>query len=44
MYFPYYYHKVQNMDKGCVIRYNKNMTSLNKYRAMKRGNNILKYK
>ena len=44
MYFPYYYHKVQNWDVGCVIRYNKNMTTLSKYRKMKNNNNILKYK
>ena len=45
MYFPYYYHKVQNWDKGCVIRYNKNMRALTKYRIAKRNDsNTLKFK
>ena len=44
LYFPYYYHKVGNWDKGLVVRYNRNMTTLSKYRNMKiNQNNILKY-
>jgi len=43
LYFPYYYHKIQNWDVGCVIRYNKNMTTLTKYRSKKKTK-ILKYK
>ena len=44
-YFPYYYHKIVDWDKGYVIRYNKGMKSLSKYRLMnKRRKNILKYK
>ena len=42
MYFPYYYHKVKDWDLGCVIRYNKNMISLSKYRGMF-SNKILLY-
>ena len=44
LYFPHYYHKVQDWNKGCVIRYNKNMTTFSKYRCMPIKNNILKYK
>ena len=44
MYFPYYYHKVEDWDKGFVIRYNTIKTTLSKYRDMKQKNNILKYK
>jgi beta-1,4-mannosyl-glycoprotein beta-1,4-N-acetylglucosaminyltransferase len=44
LYFPYYYHKVQDWDIGCVIRYKKNMTTFNKYRKMPIENHILKYK
>ena len=43
LYFPYYYHKVQNWNRGCVIRYNKNIPPLSKFRSMK-INEILKYK
>ena len=43
LYFPYFYHKVGNWDCGLVIRYNKNMAALSKYRMRKRSN-ILKYK
>ena len=45
MYFPYYYHKVDNWNKGFIIRYNKNMAALSKYRIdPKNENKILKYK
>ena len=44
MYFPYYYHKVEDWDGGCVVRYNKNMTTLSNYRSIRRTkNNTLKY-
>ncbi len=44
MYFPHYYHKVQDWDKGCVIRYHKNLeTTLSKFRLNMKNNNILKY-
>ena len=43
MYFPYYYHKVDNWDRGMVIRYNKNMTTLSNYRDMEYKTNTLKY-
>ena len=43
LYFPYYYHKVQDWDKGCVIRYNKNIKTLTKFRLMKNKNNTLKF-
>lgn len=45
MYFPYYYHKVDDWDNGCVVRYNKNMTTLTNFRYMSKNKNIvLKYK
>jgi hypothetical protein len=45
MYFPYYYHKVEDWDRGLVIRYNKIITTLTKHREMKiEKNNTLKYK
>ena len=44
MYFPYYYHKVGDCDSGCVIRYNKKMKTLSKYRKMNKTNNTLKFK
>jgi len=43
MYFPYYYHKVQNWYKGCVIRYNKNLPTLSIIRSM-RSKQMLQYK
>ena len=45
MYFPYYYHKVENWDKVLVFRYNKKMKTLSKYRPSKNSdNNAFKYK
>ena len=45
LYFPYYYHKVEDWDFGCVIRYNKNIKTLSKYRYIKKNkHNIIKYK
>ena len=45
MYFPYYYHKVQDWDKGCVIRYNKKLiTTLSNFRKKIYNYNTLKYK
>ena len=45
IYFPYYYHKVEDWDKGLVIRHNKSMYPLTKLRIMKRtDNNTLKFK
>ena len=45
MYFPYYYHKVEDCDRSIVIRYNKNLKSLSKYRSKIITNeNTLKYK
>jgi hypothetical protein len=44
MYFPYYYHKVEDMDNVCVVRYNKNMPNLSKYRNRFGNTYILKYK
>ena len=44
-YFPYYYHKVEDWDKGYVIRYNKNIRTLSKYRYIKKNRrNTIKYK
>ena len=45
IYFPYYYHKVEDWDKGLVIRHNKSIYPLTKLRIMKRtDNNTLKFK
>ena len=33
MYFPYYYHKVENWNRSFVIRYNKKMKTLSQYRT-----------
>ena len=44
LYFPYYYHKLEDWNLGCVIRYNKNMTTFSKIRRMPKENHILKYK
>ena len=33
--FPYYYHHLEYCDKSVVVRYNKNMKTLTKYRQMK---------
>ena len=44
MYFPYYYHRVSDWDKSFIVRYNKNMKTLSKYRRMKNTkNNTLIY-
>ena len=44
-YFPYYYHRIGDWNKGYVVRYNKNMKTLSKYRGMNVKNyNLLKYK
>ena len=39
MYFPYYYHRVSDWDKSFIVRYNKNMNTLSKYRRMKNTKN-----
>jgi len=45
MYFPYYYHRLEDWDMGYVVRYNKNKTTLSEYRGFpKQGNTILSYK
>ena len=45
IHFPHYYHKVEDWDKGLVIRCNKSMYSLTKLRIMKgTDNNTLKFK
>jgi beta-1,4-mannosyl-glycoprotein beta-1,4-N-acetylglucosaminyltransferase len=45
MYFPYYYHRLENWNKVFVIRYNKTMKSFTKLRLQKVLDNItLKYK
>ena len=44
MYFPYYYHKIEDWDKGLIVRYNKNMQTISKYRKMNIvNNNTLKF-
>ena len=44
-YFPNYYHKSGDWNRGFGIRYNKHLKSLSKYRQMKANNNkIHKYK
>ena len=45
IYFPYYYHKLEDWNRGLVIRYRKNIVSFSKYRVMPmKEENILKYK
>ena len=45
MYFPYYYHRLEDWDMGYVVRYKKNMSSLSEYRgSSKQTNTILSYK
>jgi hypothetical protein len=45
VYFPYYYHRLGDWDRSFVVRYNKKMKTLSKYRQMKiKNNNIIKYK
>ena len=45
LYFPYYYHKIQDWDLGYVVRYHKNMKTLSEYRIMKQdNNNLLRFK
>lgn len=44
MYFPYFYHKVQDWNKGYVVRYNKDMKTLTYYRLQKNISYIIKYK
>jgi hypothetical protein len=34
IYFPYYYHRLQGWNIGLVIRYNKTMKTLSKFRTM----------
>ena len=44
IYFPYYYHKLEDCDRSIVIRYNKKMKTISKYRRMKiTKRNTLKY-
>ena len=33
-YFPYFYHKIHDWNSGYIVRYNKRMKSLSKYRSM----------
>jgi heterodisulfide reductase subunit B len=44
MYFPYYYHKIQDWSCGYVVRYYKNMETLSNYRKHARNSYILKNK
>ena len=45
LYFPYFYHGLENWDRGVVVRYKKNMKTLTQYRAKKiRNNTLIKYK
>ena len=45
MYFPYYYHKVEDWDRGMVFRFKNNIRSFSKYRIMTITNEtLLRYK
>ena len=45
IYFPYYYHRLEDWDKSMVVRYKKGMKTLTKYRIIKpTNNNTLKFK
>ena len=44
-YFPYYYHKIVDWNAGYIVRYNKRMKSLSKYRFTEINEyNLLKFK
>ena len=44
MYFPYYYHRVEDCDRSMVVRYNKTMRPISRIRFREiRDNNTLKY-
>lgn len=44
IYFPYYYHRLEDWDWGLVVRYNKSMKTLSKFRFMQKTNkNTLKF-
>ena len=44
IYFPYYYHRIEDWDSGTVVRYKKNMRELNYYRLIPiNDSNTLKY-
>ena len=44
-YFPYYYHRIKDWDRGFVLRYNKKMKSLSFYREMNLNKkDIIKFK
>ena len=44
IYFPYYYHRIEDWDSGYVIRYNKNMKTLSYYRVTQSNDsNTIKY-
>ena len=44
-YFPYYYHKIHDWNRGYIVRYNRKMKSLSKYRSMEIKNyKIIKFK
>ena len=42
LYFPYYYHRLEDWNRGLVVRYRKNMRTLSKYRkkGIKKGNTL----
>ena len=35
LYFPYYYHRLEDWDRGFIVRYHKKMKTLSEYRSMK---------
>ena len=44
MYFPYYYHRVEDCDVSMVVRYNKTMGPISRIRFREiRDNNKFKY-
>ena len=44
-YFPYYYHRINDWNKGYIVRYNKRMKSLSKYRSMPiKRNKLIEFK
>ena len=45
IYFPYYYHRLEDCDRSLVVRYNKTMKTLTLLRGMQiTDNNTLKFK
>ena len=44
LYFPYFYHRIEEWNRGLVLRYNKNMKSLSYFRLVNiKDSNLIRY-